>query len=51
MAVEDTVLALDKALQAGAAGVPLDAYLKQVGLGQLIVLRACICVQSVSLDA
>jgi hypothetical protein len=31
LAIEDTILGLDKALQTGAAGLGVEAYLKQVG--------------------
>lgn len=30
LAIEDTILAMDKALQAGVSGLTVDAYLKQV---------------------
>jgi hypothetical protein len=43
LAIEDTILGLDKALQTGAAGLGVEAYLKQVGqegVEKLLVMRA-----------
>lgn len=47
LAYEDTILALDKLLQAGQ--VPLDVYLKQVGgggAGRCVCGASCVCVRA-----